>query len=86
MSCFLLLVGPGLWKPDIQFPIPEKTEAVITMEPYTYYKPAMEFHTKGTMAVAGLAAAAAAPAAPAAAAAAAAQLFIATAGGTTAAG
>lgn len=39
--------GPGIWKPDIQFPIPEKTEAVITMEPYTYYKPAMEFHTKG---------------------------------------
>jgi hypothetical protein len=47
MCCWLLLAGPGLWKPDIQFPIPEKTEAVITMEPYTYYKPAMEFHTKG---------------------------------------
>jgi hypothetical protein len=48
----LLLAGPGIWKPDIQFPIPEKTEAVITMEPYTYYKPAMEFHTKGTAAAA----------------------------------
>lgn len=43
----VVCAGPSIWKPDIQMPIPEKAEAVITVEPYTYYKPAMEFHTKG---------------------------------------
>lgn len=42
--------GFGIWKPDIQFPIPEKVEPVITLEPYTMWKPAMEFHTKGAAA------------------------------------
>lgn len=45
--------GPGIWKPDIQMPIPEKVTPHITMEPYTYFKPAMEFHTKGARAWAG---------------------------------
>eukprot|EP00775_Hariotina_reticulata_P012536 gene12536-12669_t len=39
--------GFKLWKPDIQMPIPEKVTPHITMEPETYYKPQLEFHTKG---------------------------------------
>lgn len=39
--------GGGIWKPDIQMPIPEKTEAVISMQPYTMYRPQMDIHTKG---------------------------------------
>lgn len=38
---------PGPYKPDIQLPIPEKVEPTIYMEPYTIYKPVMQFHTKG---------------------------------------
>jgi hypothetical protein len=38
---------PGPWKPDIQMPIPEKTEPTIYMSPYTVYRPKIEFHTKG---------------------------------------
>lgn len=42
-------VGAGLgpWKPDVQLPIPEKTEATVYMAPYTVYRPKMEFHRKG---------------------------------------
>jgi hypothetical protein len=38
---------PGPWKPDIQMPIPEKTEPTVYMAPYTIYRPKIEFHTKG---------------------------------------
>lgn len=39
--------GIGPWKPDVQLPIPEKTESSIYMAPYTVYKPKMAFHRKG---------------------------------------
>eukprot|EP00775_Hariotina_reticulata_P009677 gene9677-9835_t len=39
--------GFNLWKPDIQMPIPEKVTPHISMEAEVYYKPQMEFHTKG---------------------------------------
>lgn len=39
--------GIGAWKPDVQLPIPEKTESSIYMAPYTVYKPKMQFHRKG---------------------------------------
>jgi hypothetical protein len=42
-------VGPGLgvWKPDVQMPIPEKNEATLYMAPYTVYRPKIDFHRKG---------------------------------------
>lgn len=40
--------GIGAWKPDVQLPIPEKTEATLYMAPYTIYRPKIDFHTKGT--------------------------------------
>jgi hypothetical protein len=39
--------GIGPWKPDIQMPIPEKTEASLSMTPYTVYRPKIDFHRKG---------------------------------------
>ena len=39
--------GIGPWKPDVQLPIPEKTEATLYMAPYTIYRPKIDFHTKG---------------------------------------
>jgi len=45
--------GFNIYKPDIQMPIPEKVTPHITMEPETFYKPQMEFHTKGRWCLAG---------------------------------
>lgn len=43
----------GPWKPDVQLPIPEKTEASVYMAPYTIYRPKMSFHRKGEQQPAG---------------------------------